>query len=113
MYKGDSNSFFIIELEHANYTYDTLTVAEAKKCMNNTLRDIADKNSGVDTNVLKKFVELALYNESLYGLNDFTSARGINAALRKARKVNEFNILIGDAKQEMQSLSYEDNGMTM
>ncbi|MCH5282224.1 MAG: hypothetical protein J1E59_01045 [Treponema sp.] len=111
MYKGDSNSYFNNALAKANYDYDTLTVDEAKKCMKNTLNDIANQN-GVDSNVLKKFVELALYNESLYGLNDYTNARGISTTLR-AREVSDFSIAISEARREMQSLSYEDNGMTM
>lgn len=105
------SGYFVNTLSKANYTYDTLTVAEAKKCMKNTLNDIANQN-GVDSNVLKKFVELALYNESLYGLNDFAKARAINTTLR-ARKVSDFDTAIGDAKDNIQSLSYEDNGMTM
>ena len=37
--------------------------------MNNYLDTIADKTD-TDIDVLKKIVQLALYNESLYGLND-------------------------------------------
>lgn len=107
----DSGYFVDALSKAASYDYDTLTVAEAKKCMKNTLNDIANKN-GVDSNVLKKFIELALYNESLYGLNDFAKARTIDTTLR-ARKVSDFDTAIGDAKDNIQSLSYEDNGMTM
>ena len=45
--------------------------------MNNYLNTIHN-NTYVDTAVLKKVVELALYNESLYGLNDQAVKAGVN-----------------------------------
>lgn len=64
-----SGSYFCEKLVLANLSYDELTVTVAKKHMNDTMDYIAS-NNGVDSSILKKFVELALYNESLYGLND-------------------------------------------
>ncbi len=64
--------FFNAELAKAglNCTTQTFTTAMAKENMKVTLDEIANKTN-TDSAILQKVVELALYNESLYGLHDF------------------------------------------
>ena len=64
--------FFNAELAKAglNCTTQTFTTAIAKENMKVTLDEIANKTN-TDSAILQKVVELALYNESLYGLHDF------------------------------------------
>lgn len=72
------NNFFSGVLADANLSYDTLTVDYAKEIMNNTLSTIADKTN-TSPAVLKKVVELALYNESLCGLKDIAKSVKVNS----------------------------------
>jgi len=67
-----ADSFFDAELADANlyYTTQTFTKDIAKEYMEESLQDIAGETA-TDKKILKKVVELALYNESLYGLHDF------------------------------------------
>ena len=67
--KNLPENYFIDELAMANLTYNELTVKKAQEIMNNSLAGIANKTT-TDTALLKKVVELAMYNESLYGLAD-------------------------------------------
>nr|QGT51354.1 hypothetical protein Unknown280_0460 [uncultured Spirochaetaceae bacterium] len=101
--RGDTNSFFVQQLAYSNYNYDSLTVDEAKKCMNNTINDIAN-NSGVDSTILKKFVELALYNESLYGLNDLAKGFDLNVIRAYKRQANTFDSYIRNANTQNYTL---------
>lgn len=73
----DSSNFFASELNDAKLSYaDATNKNNAVDRMNGYLNTIATKtNTNLD--VLKKVVELALYNESLYGLNDFTVVCGV------------------------------------
>lgn len=78
---GADNSFFKLELKNAgNLNYDDLTAdnnKKAKEIMNEELTSIS-LNTGINSAVLKKVVELALYNESLYGLHDFAKINDVN-----------------------------------
>lgn len=70
MEKDDYN-YLAGELVMANLSYaDATDRNQAKERMNSYLNIIASETN-TDTTVLEKVVELALYNESLYGLNDF------------------------------------------
>ena len=73
----DSSNFFASELNDAKLSYaDATNRNNAVDRMNGYLNTIATKtNTNLD--VLKKVVELELYNESLYGLNDFTVVCGV------------------------------------
>lgn len=61
-------SYFAHKLADANFTYDELTVNKAKAVMRESLTAVA---AATNTNaaVLRKVVDLALYNESMYGLH--------------------------------------------
>lgn len=63
-------SFFAQELAQTKYSYDELTDAKAKQIMVNTLTNVAAQTS-TDVETLKKVMNLALYNKSLYGLYNF------------------------------------------
>lgn len=63
-------NYFVDELGYANLSYNELTDTYARTLMNQYLSTIAF-NTNTDQTVLKKVVELALVNESLYGLNDY------------------------------------------
>ncbi len=108
--RTDTNSFFVQQLAYSNYNYDSLTVDEAKNCMNNTMNDIA-YNTGVDSTVLKKFVELALYNESLYGLNDVANGCNLDVIRINDRHANTFDGYIRAAKNNMQNYTLDDRTM--
>ena len=103
---NDNYSLFVQLLGYANYDYDTLTVPEAKRCINNTLNEVAN-NNGVDSTVLKKFMELALYNESLYGVNDLAKSANLNTTLRSQRKMTMFTNYIIQAGNDLQTTDGE------
>lgn len=63
-------NYFVDELNYAGLSYDELTDTYARTLMNQYLSTIA-VNTDTDQALLKKVVELALVNESLYGLNDY------------------------------------------
>ena len=78
----------------ANLSYNELTVDKAKAIMNKSLNNIAGMTN-TDSAVLKKVVELALYNESLYGLNDMAADDRVNnQTLRSERRADAFRIII-------------------
>lgn len=87
--KNTNNSFFVKELANSNYNYTTFTLTKAKEVMNDTLAIISQKTK-VNSTVLKKVVELVLYNESLYGLNDFAVGQGISTLHHKHNGIDEF-----------------------
>ncbi|MDE7292113.1 MAG: hypothetical protein K2N58_08725 [Treponemataceae bacterium] len=103
---NDNYSLFVQLLGYANYDYDTLTVPEAKRCINNTLNEVAN-NNGVDSTVLKKLMELALYNESLYGVNDLAKSANLNTTLRSQRKMTMFANYINQASNDLQTTDGE------
>ena len=97
----DTDNFFRSECKAANLSYvDATDHKKAIDRMNEYLKTITDKTY-VDTAVLKKVVELALYNESLYGLNDQAVKAGVdvyNQGLKSnQRRLNDFNTKIGQA----------------
>lgn len=63
-------NYFVDELNYSGLSYDELTDTHARTLMNQYLSTIA-VNTNTDQALLKKVVELALVNESLYGLNDY------------------------------------------
>ncbi len=72
-------SFFLTgKLADANISYQELT-QNTNQYMNQSLAIVA-RETFADQGLLKKAVELALYNESLYGLHDMAIQRGINQA---------------------------------
>ncbi len=58
------------ELRLAGYGTTDISVTTARNNMNTYLNNMAN-STNISSSVLKKALELALYNESLYGLNDF------------------------------------------
>lgn len=76
-------SFLSSKLAYADVSYQDLVNPEAEnyvnKLMDRSLAIVAGETSA-DQGLLKKAVELALYNESLYGLHDLAIQRGINQA---------------------------------
>lgn len=52
-------------------------------------------NTNASTAVLEKIIELALYNESLYGLNDYAKAEQVNSYSNNLRHEHSIND-IGD-----------------
>lgn len=64
-----SDNGFDYELKVAGLEYADLNIEKAKEIMYSTLTATVS-NTRTNPDVLKKVVELALYNESLYGLND-------------------------------------------
>lgn len=77
-------SFFLTgKLADANVSYQDLVNPEAENYVNNLMdRSLAivARETFADQGLLKKAVELALYNESLYGLHDLAIQCGINQA---------------------------------
>ena len=109
--KNLSNNAFVDELEMANLSYDELTVNKAKEIMNNSLRAIANQTN-TNTAVLKKVVELALYNESLYGLNDLAKLDKVVSLETPLREYSIFDSKINDARYNIETQSIDD-GRTM
>lgn len=84
---------------------------EAKNTMTKTLNDIATRTS-TDSTVLKKVVELALYNESLYGLNDFARVCKVNhTSLLPERTLDTLFELTLEEKQNIRAQSIDDRTM--
>lgn len=97
----DTDNFFRSECKNANLSYaDATDHKKAIDRMNEYLKTITDKTY-VDTAVLKKVVELALYNESLYGLNDQAVKAGVDVYSQNLnsyeRYLNYFNTKISQA----------------
>lgn len=105
-----NDGYFGDMLSYANYDYDTLTVPEAKRCIKKALNEVAN-NNGVDSTVLKKFMELALYNESLYGVNDLAKSANLSTTLRGQRKMHMFDDYINRASENLQTTN-DDLEMT-
>lgn len=107
----DDNNVFNFELEQANLTYNEMTVDKAKEIMNDSLTDVAQRTD-TNTAVLKKAVELALYNESLYGLHDFAQMNDINIANSlPQRSFRTFESTILDVLNNTQTQSIDDRTM--
>ena len=66
-------------VENGKYNSNTFTFEQARATMKKSLTTIATRNNA-NSELLNKFVELALYNESLYGLNDFTYRVEVNVS---------------------------------
>lgn len=100
---------FVDEVIAAGLTYDELDVKEAQNIMNNSLTLIAQKTT-TNTALLKKVVELALYNESLYGLNDL--AKLDNVVFRETlRQMDVFDDKIYDERRKTRMQSIDDRTM--
>lgn len=93
--KNKPTNFFVQELPDAGLSYQSATNSQqATKRMNDYLSTIA-YNTNTNVTVLKKVVELALYNESLYGLNDHAvAARANNQGLNN----NQRTLMTFDSK---------------
>ena len=109
----DTDNFFRSECKAANLSYvDATDHKKAIDRMNEYLKTITDKTY-VDTAVLKKVVELALYNESLYGLNDQAVKAGVdvyNQGLKSnQRRLNDFNTKIGQATYSINNTQNHDD----
>lgn len=89
-----SNNFFAKKLETAKLSYSEVTIEEAKNIMKTSLNKIS-ANTNASTAVLEKIIELALYNESLYGLNDYAKAEQVNSYSNNLRHEHSIND-IGD-----------------
>lgn len=107
----DSSNFFASELNDAKLSYaDATNRNNAVNRMNGYLNTIATKtNTNLD--VLKKVVELALYNESLYGLNDFTVVCGVfNQGLTTTkRRLDIFQTAINNATYSISNVQNLDD----
>lgn len=103
-------NFFVDELTYAELSYDELTVNKAKEVMNDALTEVAQRTN-TDTAVLKKVIELALDNESLYGLHDFAKINDINITNALSnRSLRAFQSRIEDAYQ-INTQSMDDRTM--
>ena len=103
-------NFFVDELNYAGLSYDELTDTYARTLMNQYLSTIA-VNTDTDQALLKKVVELALVNESLYGLNDYANkARVSGQDFAYERSFNTFYSKIAD---KYNSMSYNLDDRTM
>ena len=103
-------NFFVDELDKAGLEYNELTDSHAKNLMNQYLSTIA---YSTDTNqsIIKKVVELALVNESLYGLNDYAEKTNVSGQFfAPERSLDTFYTKIGD---EYKSINYSLNDRTM
>ena len=81
-------SVFTAELkyvENGKYNSNTFTFEQASATMKKSLATIATRNYA-NSELLNKFVELALYNESLYGLNDHALVAQVNNQDLKSNK---------------------------
>lgn len=84
MLEGDS--YIQNELNYTKLSYaDAINHNNAKNRMNTYLNTVANQTN-TDKEVLKKIVELALYNESLYGLNDHALVAQVNNQDLKSNK---------------------------
>lgn len=107
--KNLPENFFVYELGKANLSYNELTVKKAQEIMNDSLMEVADKTT-TDTAVLKKVVELAMYNESLYGLADL--ARFDNVVSRgRLRTFTIFADMIGQERNNTKTHNIDDRTM--
>lgn len=101
------------ELDYANLTYtEAADRDQAKARMNGYLTTLASQTN-TDMTVLKKVVELALYNESLYGLNDFAVQCGVsNSGLNKIqRSLNTFDHKVDHATYSISDTQSLDDRM--
>lgn len=106
-------NFFVDELNYAGLSYDELTDTYARTLMNQYLSTIA-VNTDTDQALLKKVVELALVNESLYGLNDYANrARVSNQDFTHERLYDRFYMRINDKINNMTTMSYNQDDRTM
>ncbi len=106
-------SFLSSKLAGANISYQDLVNPEAEnyvnKLMDRSLAIVAHETSA-DQGLLKKAVELALYNESLYGLHDLAIQCGINQAqinsLTKRRTLSFNDKIQAVIKQQTKTIDW-------
>lgn len=107
--KNLPENYFVKELGWAGLDYNKLTVKEARNNMNDFLTQVSASTNTSPT-VLKKVVELALYNESLYGLNDL--AKLDNLVFRETLRVMDiFETAISTARNNTRTQSIDDRTM--
>ena len=102
------------ELEFINLdSFDALPVSTAKNNINTYLDDIMNEIN-ISKGTLSKVVELALYNESLYGLNDLAYRCDVSGQDFKhpQRSLSAFMGIIDKSKSTYQLQSIDD-GRTM
>lgn len=107
----ESNNFFAQEITDANLSYAEATDrSQAITRMNSYLTTIAN-NTETNLEVLKKVVELALYNESLYGLNDYTVQCGLRDSRLDytQRRLNIFHIKVSKATYNISNIQSIDD----
>lgn len=109
--KNMPENFFVDVLNFANLTYNELTVKKAQEIMNDSLMEVANKTN-TDTAVLKKVVELAMYNESLYGLTDLAKLDTVVSRGAPLRKLTVLEDIIGQEWNNTKTQSIDD-GRTM
>lgn len=105
------NSFFTSELAYTDLSANDLTNSRAETEIKNLLEKIAQKTK-TSPAVLKKIIGLSLYNESLYGLNDFAqkcNVQGKNLN-NEERSLSLFKEYIKNAAYSLQNLN---DGRTM
>lgn len=106
-------NFFVDELNYAGLSYDELTDTYARTLMNQYLSTIA-VNTDTDQALLKKVVELALVNESLYGLNDYANRTSVsNQDFTRERSYDRFYMRINDKINNMTTMNYNQDDRTM
>ena len=107
------NNYFAGELSDTNLSYSELDVVKARTLMNDNLSKISNK-TGTDLAVLKKVINLALYNESLYGLNDYAKTEKVSSYNKKLRYEHSITDM-GDYIYAYESKMTRniDNGLTM
>lgn len=103
---------FTDELEDAGGLSYADVTANAKTMMTNHLSTIA-RNTNTNAAVLKKIIELALYNESLYGLHDYAKQVGVsNQTFTEKRRIDVFADKV-DEKYQSMSTNYSLDDRTM
>lgn len=109
---NEPNNFFTKRLADANLDYDEFTVNQAKAVMREALAAVAAA-TGTDAAVLRKIVDLALYNESMYGLHDgarignVTMESGINGISERTNATFHGNI--ADARDKLNAAENTDD----
>lgn len=107
--KNLPENFFVYELGKANLSYNELTVKKAQEIMNDSLMKVANKTT-TDTALLKKVVELAMYNESLYGLADLASFDNV-VSRGRLRTFTIFADMIGQERNNTKTHNIDDRTM--
>lgn len=105
-----TDNFFVDELKMANLSYTQLTDQYAETLMKQYLSTIA-ANTNTEPELLKKVVELALVNESFYGLNDY--ARTINVSNQSLANERSLDTFYDKITYQYNSMNYSLNDRTM